>query len=185
MGSLPVRGAPRRRTNRERSWRKTAPPPRRRGRTKGRPCSLQAWSCPFSILVSHRAPESCRRPFRPLEKGPQHELQLGRISRCFKGIVFNGDRVPFAQRRMLKPITLFQPFGERRECAAFEIRPNKIDLDEPSGVVERIDLDAKTMFPPTVALPRVPPLNTCECRFHGAHNGTPFSGRARDERPFE
>ena len=47
--SLPARGAPRRRTNRERSWRKTAPRPRRRRRTKGKSCSSLALPCHFSI----------------------------------------------------------------------------------------------------------------------------------------
>src|SRR4030095_14456742 len=47
--SLPVRGAPPRRTNLERSWRKTAPRPRRRDRTKGKSYSLLASPCHFSV----------------------------------------------------------------------------------------------------------------------------------------
>jgi hypothetical protein len=57
-GKSPVRGAPRRRTNRERSWRKTALRPRRRDRTKGKSCSLLASPCHFSIETSHPRPES-------------------------------------------------------------------------------------------------------------------------------
>src|SRR5262245_66101605 len=44
--------------NRERSWRKNAPPPRRRHRTKGKSCSLLASSCHFSIVMNHPKPES-------------------------------------------------------------------------------------------------------------------------------
>src|SRR4051812_6014546 len=38
--------------NQERSWRKIAPRPRRRGRTKGKSCSLLALPCHFSFVMS-------------------------------------------------------------------------------------------------------------------------------------
>src|SRR3954463_12190363 len=47
MENLPARGAPRQRTNRERSWHKSAPRPRRRRRTKGKSYFLLA--CPYSL----------------------------------------------------------------------------------------------------------------------------------------
>src|SRR5262249_54338633 len=49
MESLPARGALRRQRNRETSWRKTWPPPRRRGHTKGKSYSSLALPYPFSI----------------------------------------------------------------------------------------------------------------------------------------
>src|SRR4051794_27819218 len=83
---------------------------------------------------------------------------------------------------MLKPIALLHPFGERRECAAFEIRPNKIDLDEPSGVVECRDRYTSAVLPVAVALRRVPPLNACECRFHRVRSTHPADPSERPER---
>src|SRR5687767_12371740 len=38
--------------NRERSWHRSAPLPRRRRRTRGKSCFLLAWPCHFSIVMS-------------------------------------------------------------------------------------------------------------------------------------
>src|SRR5262249_5155503 len=56
----PARGAPRRRTNRGRSWCKTAPHPQRHHRTKGKFCSFLASTC-YLLLHCDEPPDArCR-----------------------------------------------------------------------------------------------------------------------------
>ena len=80
-----VRAGLRRRTNRERSWRKTVPRPRRDRRTKGKSCSLLASPCHFSIEMSHPRSTMCsqarrvdRRPSVPIWESP---LRFGFVVR--------------------------------------------------------------------------------------------------------
>src|SRR5262245_37725027 len=78
MENLPVRGAPRRRTIREKSPHKTAPPPRHRGCTKGKSCSWLASSSPFFLVMSSRMPAtSVGRHFASPRQSPHFLYRFG------------------------------------------------------------------------------------------------------------
>jgi hypothetical protein len=64
-------------------------------------------------------------------------------------------------------IDIFRDLGERN---CLQWRTHKIDLHPPPGIVAGLDADAGRMLPLTVALMRIPSLQSCEC-VHGNLRG--------------